>query len=126
MNIIATAIAISSNSPAPDMAVINVMQHLGYSMNFSKIEMFCVDTINNSVTIEFTWQRTSESGEYDVYSAQKRIGYYFKGDIERFRGYFKHNKIFLLDEEFKKGFSNRTRYFCLMKNLKKDFRTDLC
>lgn len=109
IDITATALEIAAKSSTPDMAVINVMQHIGYTMNFDLLEIFKYDTNENTVQVEFQWCRCNSRGEYNVYSIQKKFGYYVNSDILRFKKYFNENKIFMLDDEFKEGFSRKFR-----------------
>lgn len=105
-NTIAVALEIASKSRTPEQAVINLMRHIGMTINLDCIQIFKFDMIEDKVHLEFQWYKQRDD-EYNIAITEKKMGYYPHSDLVFFRNQFEKSKIFKYEKRFSKNLSEK-------------------
>lgn len=105
-NLIAIALEIASKATTAEMAVSNIMRHVGVALNLYGIQTLRYDTIEDKVYLENQWWKEL-NGSYNVTITEKKMGYYDHNDLILFKNRFERDKIFPYTVDFKEDFSQK-------------------
>lgn len=98
------ALEIASKSLNSEDAILNIIRHTGVTMNLDCIQVMRFDSIEDSVSIEFQWNKEL-NGNYNIVTADRKKGYYHHNDLLAFSNRFHREKVFKYTEEFKEYLS---------------------